>query len=99
MYIVSLKHTMRGEKYITLWRPNNSGYCYSKENSGFYENPMLGYHDNDSNVPITEEQAKELFKEVLYDGVPKMMIPNTKESWKKLGVKMTKDGLVKLKTK
>lgn len=39
MYIVSLTHTMRHEKYVTLWRPNNSGYCYSKEMAGFYETP------------------------------------------------------------
>ncbi|MBF05009.1 MAG: hypothetical protein CMP76_17165 [Flavobacterium sp.] len=96
MYIVSLTHTMRHEKYVTLWRPNNSGYCYSKEMAGFYENPEYGYHDNDDNMPITEEDAKELFKELPYDGVLKMMIPNTKEIWKKLGVKMTKKGLVKL---
>ena len=49
MYIVSLTHTMRHEKYVTLWRPNNSGYCYSKEMAGFYENPEYGYHDNDDN--------------------------------------------------
>ena len=96
MYIVSLKHTMPHEKYITFWRPNNSGYCYSKDMAGFYENPIYGYHDNDSNMPISEDEAKELFQELPYDDVLKMMIPNTKESWKKLGVKMTKNGLVKL---
>ena len=96
MYIVSLTHTMRHEKYITLWRPNNAGYCYSKEMAGFYENPEYGYHDNDDNMPISEDEANKLFQELPYDGVLKMMIPNTKESWAKLGVKMTKNGLVKL---
>lgn len=93
MYIVSLTHTMRHEKYITLWRPNNSGYCYSKEMAGFYENPEKGYHDNDGNKPISEDEAKELFQDLPYDGVMKMMIPNNKETWEKLGVKMTKNGL------
>lgn len=99
MYIVSLKHTMPEENYITVWRPDNCGYCYSKEMAGFYENPKYGYHDNDSNMPISEEEAKELFQELPYDGVMKMMIPNNKESWKKLGVRMTKHGLVKINPK
>lgn len=95
MYIISLCHTYRHEKYITLWRPDNAGYCYSKEMAGFYENPKKGYHDNEINMPISEEASKDLFKELPYDGVLKMMIPNTKEIWGKLGVKMTKNGLVK----
>lgn len=95
MYIVSLTHTMRHEKFITLWRPNNSGYCYSKDMAGFYENPKPFYHDNEDNMPISVDKAEELFQELPYDGVLIMMIPNTKESWEKLGVKMTKDGLVK----
>ena len=47
-------------------------------------------------MPISEDEAKELFQELPYDGVLQMMIPNTKENLKKLGVKMTKNGLVKL---
>jgi len=95
MYIISLTHTMRHEKYITLWRPKNAGYCYSRELAGFYEKPKYGYHDNDQNMPISQEEANELFEEVLYEGVLKMMIPNNKETWEKLDVKMTKNGLVK----
>jgi len=86
---------MRHEKYITLWRPKNAGYCYSRELAGFYEKPKYGYHDNDQNMPISQEEANELFEEVLYEGVLKMMIPNNKETWEKLDVKMTKNGLVK----
>ena len=96
MFIVSLTHTQKHEKYITLWRPNNSGYCYSKEMAGYYEKPKYGYHDNDFNMPISDEEANELFQELPFDGVLKMMIPNTKESWEKLNVKMTHKGLVKL---
>jgi hypothetical protein len=28
-YIISLKHTQKHDKYITLWRPENCGYCHS----------------------------------------------------------------------
>lgn len=86
MYIISLAHTLGHEKYITLWRPNNSGYCFSKEMAGIYPKPTYGYHDNDDNMPISEEEANGLFQELPYDGVLKMMIPNNKESWAKLQV-------------
>ncbi|MCT3662555.1 hypothetical protein HZR00_08530 [Elizabethkingia anophelis] len=96
-YIISLTHTRRHEEYITLWRPNNAGYCYSKENAGVYENPERGYHDSDDNMPILTEDAEKLFKKLPYDGVEKYLIPNNKETWSLLGVKMTKNGLIKVK--
>ena len=97
MYIVSLTHTRKHEKYVTLWRPDNKGYCYSKQMAGSYENPQAGYHDSQDNMPISEEKANELFESCMYDGEYRMMIPNNKKTWTKLGVKMTRDGLVRLK--
>lgn len=96
-HVISLTHTNRKDKFITLWRPKNAGYCYSKQMAGIYETPEKGYHDSDSNMPISIEKADELFKELPYDGELKMMIPNCKETWKALNVKMTKDGLQKVK--
>jgi len=96
-YIISLCHTLRHEKHITLWRPKNAGYCYSKEMAGIYENPEKGYHDSETNMPITIVEAEKLFVQDIYDGVEKNTIPNNRETWKKLGVSMRKDGLVKLK--
>lgn len=98
-YIISLHHTNPKEKYLTLWRPNNAGYCYSKEMAGTYENPEIGYHDSDINMPLPVQQADTLFQETMYDGQLKNMIPNTKETWKVLGLKMTKNGLQKVKPK
>ena len=42
-YIISLKHTHKEDKYITLWRPNNSGYCYSQDQAGRYSEIKEGY--------------------------------------------------------
>lgn len=96
-HIISLTHTMRHDKFITFWRAENRGYCYSKSLAGEYETPEKGYHDSDTNTPIKVEDADKLFQEVVYDGKPALMIPNTKEFWDKLNVRMTKDGLVKKK--
>jgi len=98
-HIISLTHTNKGDKFITLWRPNNAGYCYSKEMAGKYETPEPGYHDSDSNMPISEEEADKLFMQLPYDGELKTMIPNCIRVWDALDVKMTKHGLQKLPVK
>lgn len=92
-YIISLTHTMRHEKYITLWRPNNAGYCYSKENAGVYESYIEGYHNSENNMPIIVKELDLFFKQTEYDRKIKEMIPNSKATWDLIGVKMTKDGL------
>lgn len=94
-YIISLAHTFKQDKFITLWRPNNAGYCYSKESAGLYEVPEKGYHDSDSNMPIVDSEAEKLFQLLPYDREEKYMIPNIKSVWDKLNVKMTRCGLTK----
>ena len=95
-YIISLTHTMRADKYLTLWRADNKGYCWSKIHAGEYETPEQGYHDNESNMPISLEEADKLFQLMPYDGTMRPMIKNTKETWQKLRVKMSKDGLKRI---
>ena len=97
--IISLYHTMRHEKYITLWRPNNAGYCYNKEIAGIYDNPEKGYHDSDLNMPIDKEMQEKLFTiKVMVNGKWQTRIPNDKTTWKILNVKMTRDGLKKIQS-
>lgn len=95
-YIISLKHTHKGDGYITLWRPNNAGYCLSKEFAGVYETPEVGYHNSDGNMPISVEEADKLFLKLPYDDLEKHLIPNIKGVWDVLNVRMTRNGLVKL---
>lgn len=94
-YVISLHHTHKRDKFITLWRPNNKGYCYSKSQAGLYEKPKDGYHDSEDNMSIKMEEANKLFIEALYDGQPKLMIPNCKVVREKLKVNQTKYGLRK----
>lgn len=98
-YIVSLKHTNRHEKFISLWRPNNCGYCYSKENAGLYIELEENYHNSESNIAISVAIAEQLFEHMYYDNELKDMIQNNARSHKILGVKMTKNGLKRIKPK
>jgi hypothetical protein len=50
--IVSFSHTNKTDKYITLWRPDNAGYCYPISFAGRYKGYERGYHDSDGNIPV-----------------------------------------------
>ena len=56
-YVISLKHTLRNDRYITIWRPDDKGYCWALSRAGKYqrENVMahLGYYNSGcSNVAV-----------------------------------------------
>lgn len=101
-YVISLKHTHKQNKYITLWRPNNRGYCYAQDQAGQYPEYKDGYHNTEGDsTPIEVSQLDGFFIDAVIDGKPKKAVPNCKQVWEMLGFKMTNRGLVinPLKTK
>lgn len=56
-YIVNLSHTERDDCYITVWRPDDRGYCWALSRAGKYSRDhvmgRLGYYnDGCSNVAV-----------------------------------------------
>ncbi len=55
-YVISLKHTHKKDQWVTLWRPDNKGYCWPDGLAGQYETIEKGYHDSEGdNKPIPVE--------------------------------------------
>jgi hypothetical protein len=77
-FIVSLKHTGKKDKYITLWRPSNAGYCWPVELAGRYQGFQLGYHNSEANVPIPTSELP--IKFLVKDGNGRDCIANNKAS-------------------
>jgi hypothetical protein len=96
-YIICLTHTQKNEPFITLWRPDNAGYCWSKDWAGQYESPKEGYHDSADNLPILIEDAEKLFLTVNVEGAEHKRMPNCKAVWDALGVRMGRHNLEKQK--
>ena len=99
-YIISLKHTHKENKHVCLWQSNNCGYCECKELAGIYEDYERGYHDHENySMPIKKEKLDGLFIDSVYDskGTIKKCVPNCKQVWEILGLRMTRNGLVKIK--
>ena len=61
-YIVSTKHTSKGDTALTLWGPNNAGYFWEKSMAGVYsEEEIKSFKGDNDNVPIDKEAADKLF--------------------------------------
>jgi hypothetical protein len=86
-YIVSVKHTKREDKYITLWRPDDKGYCYRTEFAGKYSAERITahlsyYHTGyDVAVPCEVLDAIAMQSEPGYLDVPGLVVANKKGTW------------------
>lgn len=88
--VISLKHTFRRHKAITLWRPDDKGYCWTLDRAGRYDESQvlerLGYYNSGcSNIAVPLELVESLACDVEYDlkefGV---CLPNNATTWKRL---------------
>lgn len=91
-YIVSVKHTKRSDKYITVWRPNDAGYCWPLSWAGKYSEfdvlENLSYYnrgDDTIAVPCALLDSRSVAPEkgrVDNDAGP--VVLNNKENWLKI---------------
>lgn len=88
--VISLKHTKRIDKAITLWRPDDRGYCWTLERAGRYPEPQvmerLGYYNSGcSNIAVPIDLVERLACEVEYDHKEfGICLPNNADTWKRL---------------
>lgn len=88
--VLSLKHTKRRHKAITLWKANDTGYCWKLEPAGLYTSAevleRLGYYNSGcSNVAVPAELVIELCETVEYDTKEfGLCLPNKAGIWSKL---------------
>lgn len=87
-YVVSVKHTHRDHLYVTLWRPDNKGYCWRIESAGKYPESMIAqhlgyYHSGCSNIAVKCEviDAMVVPSQPGYLDFPGMCPPNNRAMW------------------
>ena len=88
-YILSLNHTHRRDKYVTIWRPDDCGYAYPTSWAGRYERhrvlARLGYYNSGHcalAVPCAVLDAIAVAPEPrMIDGDAGPVIPNTRATW------------------
>ncbi|WP_223507775.1 hypothetical protein [Pseudomonas sp. BF-B-25] len=88
--VLSLKHTHRRHKAITLWRSDDSGYCWMLSSAGHYEEDRvlehLGYYNSGcSNIAVPADLVERLSCEVEYDTKEfGICLPNNADTWAQL---------------
>lgn len=88
--VISIKHTQRQHKAITLWRPDDRGYCWTLDRAGRYAEAQvmehLGYYNtghDDIAVPL--ELVGQLACDVEYDTKESgICLPNNAATWQSL---------------
>lgn len=88
--VISLKHTKKRHKAITLWQANDSGYCWKLETAGLYKEAdvleRLGYYNSGcSNIAVPVEVVRELCQKVEYENLEfGVCLPNNASTWSQL---------------
>lgn len=97
-YILSMKHTKKSDCFLTFWKPDSKGYCFSLNWAGLYENPKPGYHDYEDNMPVDSEIIERMGSTVMYEGQLKTMVPQNRYVLAELGLRRTSAGLRRIKS-
>lgn len=92
-YIISLINTHAHHKYISIW--GKGGHCFSKEHAKTFEKPLVIRSNPDAVMEVPLTQIEGLFVETVINNRPVHVLPNTPVIRRALGVKITKEGLVK----
>lgn len=82
--VLSLKHTERGHRWITLWRPNRANYAWPLEWAGQYSSVDVVQHrlnDGYSGVACRWDHIERLSVAAEVDGQAVRCLPNTREVW------------------
>ncbi|WP_417219010.1 hypothetical protein [Achromobacter spanius] len=96
-YVISVHHTHRQDRYITIWAPEDCGYRLRLQTSGRYTEARirkrLGYYNSGcSNIAVpchvvdaiaSDADPKE-FDSPLPDGALPRVVMNTRANWKTL---------------
>lgn len=85
-YIISLKHTSKGDSALTLWRLDGKGYCWYSDWAGRYLKEDTENRIDEQNVSVEVDTTNPLFEKTTYDGEERWVLPNTKSVREKLGL-------------
>jgi hypothetical protein len=87
--IMSVKHTRKGDCWITFWRPGSAGYAYRMDWCGIYpESAILAdpyyYDSRHGTYAVPAEYVKARAIEARDESGPALRVPHTPRMWRKL---------------
>jgi hypothetical protein len=85
-YIVSVKHTSKGDTALTFWGANGAGYTWDKKRAGIYLEDVVDKYTSDDNVKVLKEVADPLWLKAYDYGDIYTSIPNNPQVLHQLGL-------------
>ena len=77
-YIVSLKHTSKGDAALTFWGANGCGYAWHKKNAGLYSLEEGNKCTSSDNVKVEKELVDKFWMNALDFKDEYVSVPNNK---------------------
>jgi hypothetical protein len=85
-YIVSLKHTSKGDTALTFWCANGCGYTLHKDRAGLYTQEEARKHENENNIKVLKELVDPFWMNALDFKDKYISVPNNKTVLHHLGL-------------
>lgn len=85
-YIVSLKHTSKGDSALTFWRANGMGYTYHKDSAGVYSEAELEGSVSADNVAVLKSKVDPFWRNAIDFDDKFIAVPNTPNVLHQLGL-------------
>lgn len=85
-YIISLKHTSKGDTALTFWGKNGSGYTWNKERAGVYTEAEANECKSEENVPVLKEKVDPFWMRAVDFSDEYISVPNSAPVLSRLGL-------------
>jgi hypothetical protein len=75
-YIVSLKHTSKGDTALTFWGKDGAGYTWHRDRAGLYNQEEARSYSSTDNVPVPREDVDKWWMNAQDFGDKYVSVPN-----------------------
>lgn len=85
-YIVSIKHTSKGDSALTFWCANAIGYTWDKRRAGVYSKDAFDQYVNEDNIAVEKSVVDKFWMNADDFGEEFVAMPNNTTTLKMLGL-------------
>ena len=85
-YIISLKHTSKGDSALTFFGPDNNGYTWHKKRAGLYTEEEVDRFTSDENPKVEQSLVDQFWMNAKDFGDEFISVPNNKTVLQVLGL-------------
>lgn len=85
-YIVSIKHTSKGDSALTFWCADGAGYTWHRDRAGLYDEQEAIKHEAVDNPKVLKELVDKFWMNALDFNDKYISVPNTPTVLHHLGI-------------